>query len=53
MTGKIEDMLADLIVELRNRLDELERRVSSLELSLGKAQSLKRGSKTKSKRQSR
>jgi len=49
VTGKIEDMLADLIAELRNRLDELERRVSSLELSLGKAQSPKRDSKIKSK----
>ena len=54
MTGKIEDMVADLIVELRHRLDELERRVASLELSLGKVQPPKRAGKiVKSKRRSR
>ncbi len=50
MTGKIEDMAADLIAELRNRLDELERRVSSLELSLGKAQLPNHDNKIESKR---
>ncbi len=45
MTGKIEDMVADLIAEIRHRLDELERRVASLELSLGKVQPPKRTGK--------
>lgn len=54
MTGKIEDMVADLIAELRHRLDELERRVVSLELSLGKVQPPNCAGKiVKSKRHSR
>lgn len=54
MTGKIEDIVADLIAELRHRLGDLERRVASLELSLGKIQPLNRAGKVvKSKRHSR
>jgi len=54
VTGKIEDMVADLIAELRHRLDELERRVASLELSLGKVQPPKRAGKiVESKRRGR
>jgi BMFP domain-containing protein YqiC len=54
MTGKIEDMVADLIAELRHRLDELERRIASLELSFRKFQPPKRdGMVVKSKRRSR
>ncbi|MFB0500032.1 MAG: hypothetical protein ACETWO_01970 [Candidatus Hadarchaeaceae archaeon] len=54
VTGKIEDMVADLIAELRHRLGDLERRVASLELSLEKVQPPKRASKIiKSKRRSR
>ncbi len=46
MTEKIEDIVADLITELRRRIDELERRVASLELTLGKVQPTKRPGKT-------
>ena len=54
VTGKIEDIAADLIAELRHRLDELECRVASLELSLGKVQPPNRADKVvKSKRHSR
>jgi len=54
VTGKIEDMVADLIAELRHRLGDLERRVASLELSLGNIQPPNCASKiVKPKRHSR
>lgn len=34
MPEKIHDLIADLMGELRHRLDELERRVTALELAL-------------------
>lgn len=54
VTRKIEDTIADLIAELRHRLDELERQVVSIELSLGKVQPPNCASKiVKPKRHSR
>jgi len=36
------DLIADTIAELRNRIDELDRRIAALESALGKAQLPKR-----------